>query len=141
MTIRTTSSAVEGILLANYDGTSSLTPAMETATLLVDRVITCATRKGVTISDAEAEMLERYLAAHFYGHGDQFYTSKSTSGASGSFQGQFTEGLKSSHYGQSAMAMDPSGCLRALTTGARASATWLGKPKSSQLSAEDRGDD
>lgn len=140
MAIRTTSSAVEGILLRNYDGESSLTPAMQTATILIDRVITCATRKGVTISDEEAEILERYLAAHYYGHGDQFYSSKSTSGASGSFQGQTGMGLEASQYGQTALALDPSGCLRAINKGATVGMVWLGKPKSSQLSAEVRGD-
>lgn len=141
MSQRTTITAVTDILGNFYvSGTSpSVQPFIDTATLLMDRVITCATAKGVTITDAEAERIEAYLAAHFFGHAQQFFTSKSTVSASGSFQGQTAMRLDASQYGQTAQMLDPSGCLTAITNKARAGILWLGKTSEDQISAEDRG--
>lgn len=141
MSQRTTITAVTDILGNLYvSGASpSVQPFIDTATLLVDRVIACAVTKGVTITTAEAERIEAYLAAHFFGHAQQFFTSKSTVSASGSFQGQYAMSLDASQYGQTAKMLDPSGCLNALSKGNRASMTWLGKVGNEQLTAEDRG--
>lgn len=124
---RTTADAVQGILApSNYDGATDLEPFIETATVVVDQVVECATRKGLTLSDALLERVECYLAAHFYGHSDQFYQSRSTQGASGSFQGQTQMGFEGSQYGQTAIRLDTSGCLSAINRGARAGMKWLG---------------
>ncbi len=141
MTQRTTLTVVTDILGNLYvSGASpSVQPFIDTATLLVDRVIVCATGKGVTITDAEAERIEAYLAAHFFGHAQQFFTSKSTVSASGSFQGQTAMRLDASQYGQTAQMLDPSGCLTAITNKSRAGMTWLGKVGNEQLTAEERG--
>lgn len=138
---RTTATLVATVLGDNYvDGFSpDLQAFIDTATLIVTRVLTCAAAKGYTITTDEAEMIERYLAAHYFGHADQFITSKSTNGASGSFQGQTGMGIESSLYGQTAIQLDPSGCLNALTKRQTASATWLGRPSNAQSSAFDRG--
>jgi len=136
---RTTPSNVISILLGNYDGSSDLTGVIDTAALMVDRVLACALRKSVVITDQEAEMIERYLAAHYYGHSDQFFQSKATMSASGSFQGQTGKGLDGSQYGQTAQSLDPSGCLSALSKNNRATMAWLGKPTNAQISARDRG--
>jgi hypothetical protein len=141
MTQRTTLTAVTDILGNLYvSGASpSVQPFINTATLLVDRVVACALTKGVTITTEEAEQIEAYLAAHFFGHAQQFFTSKSTVSASGSFQGQFAMSLDASQYGQTAKMLDPSGCLAALSKGARAGMTWLGKTGENQIAAVDRG--
>lgn len=136
---RTTSAAVQGVLGGNYDGITSLTPFIDTATVIVDRVATCATDRDRTLTAAELELIERWLAGHFYEHHDQMYTSKSTSSASGSFQGQWGKYLESTKYGMAAVSIDASGCLAALAAGQqRARAIWLGKPPSDQTDYLDR---
>lgn len=141
MAQRTDLPTVQSILGNFYrDGVSpSLQPFINTATLLVDRVVACAADKGFVLTTEEQAQIEAYLAAHFFGHAQQFFTSKSTVSASGSFQGQFAMSLDASQYGQTAKMLDPSGCLAALSKGNRASMTWLGKPSNDQLTAEERG--
>lgn len=136
---RTDTEAVQGILGNNYDDCTELTPFIEGASLIVARVVTCATAKGITLSSAEQEMLERYLAAHLYGHQNQFLTSKSTGGASGSFQGQTGMHLEATYYGQTAMnLLDPSGCLAAMNKRQTAGGFWAGKPPTEQTPYRDR---
>lgn len=130
---------VQGILGSNYDDCRDLTPFIDGASLIVARVVTCAAAKGITLSSAEQEMLERYLAAHLYGHQNQFLTSKSTGGASGSFQGSYGMHLERTSYGQDAMNLyDPSGCLAAMNKRATAGGFWAGRPPSDQTPYRDR---
>lgn len=138
---RTSTANVALVLGGHYVSGSSpdLQAFIDTATLIITRVNTCATAKGITLSTDELEMMERYLAAHYFSHADQIFQSKSTNGASGSFQGQTGKGIESSQYGMTALQLDPSGCLAAITKGARASITWGGKPSSEQLSAYEMG--
>lgn len=129
MAIRTSQAKVADILGSNYNGTSPLKPFILTANLLTDWLVTCAGTG--TLSDAELAQIEAYLAAHFYGHQDQFFASKSTGGASGSFQGQTAMILSSSYYGQTALLLDHSGCLakrnlEALEGKRTADIQWLG---------------
>jgi len=127
MAVRTTDSAVQRILGPNYDGTTDLEEVIATATVIIDLAVQCAARKGITLTTAQLERMEAYVAAHLYGHGDQFYQSRSTQGASGSFQGQTSQlGLEGSQYGQTAIRLDTSGCLNAIQNKARAGMTWLG---------------
>lgn len=128
---RTNTAAVQVILGDNYDGTSPLDAYVEMATAIVDRVLTCAASNSVTVTDAEAELMERWMAAHYYTTMDPLYISKSTGRASGSF------GARS--YMDAALAVDPSGCLSGiLTRGKSAGLSWLGKPKSAQINHADR---
>jgi len=127
MAIRTTDSVVQKILGPNYDGTTDLEEVMTTASVFIDLVVQCAARKSVTLTSTQLERMEAYVAAHLYGHGDQFYQSRSTQGASGSFQGSTSQiGLEGSQYGQTALRLDTSGCLNALHNKARVGMTWLG---------------
>ena len=135
---RVTSATVESLLADNYDGSTDLDQFIGLATRMVDRLVTCAALKSVTFSTDELADIEKLLAAHFYQMSDEGYTSKSTGKASGSFKGQFADGLKRTTYGQSALILDPSGCLAAASSGARAGGTWLGKPKSDQLDYDER---
>jgi hypothetical protein len=126
---RTTSINVESILVDHYDGTTSLIPFMDIASSLVDKIVTADT-DGV-LSTSDLELIERNLTAHFYGHADQFFTSKSTGQASGSFQGQTAMYFNSTLYGQTAVLLDCTGELsrlqqQAQTGRKKASMTWLG---------------
>lgn len=142
---RTNAAAVQAILggtatNSNWDGTTSLTPFIDTASAMVDRVETCAIADEADLTAAELELVERWLAAHCYQQFDKGYTSRSTISSSGSFEGQTGMYLESTRYGQMAMSVDPSGCLRAQNAGGRtvASAVWLGKPPSAQVNVWDR---
>ncbi|MFA5056510.1 MAG: hypothetical protein WC485_00215 [Opitutaceae bacterium] len=135
---RTDTTAVQGILLDHYDGESSLTPFIDTATLVVDKI--AANDSGSELTAADLEMIERYLAAHFYAHADQLLQSKSTGGASGQFQGRTDMGYDGTLYGQTAKRMDVTGYLARIDMPMRpkAGAAWLGKVPSQQIDYEDR---
>lgn len=138
MAIRTTTDNVQGILGKNYDPTVLVDPFIESATVIVDRVVTCASSKGIPLTTTEAELVERWVAAHMYAAADPLYTSRSTNKASGSFQGQFGMRLESTDYGQRALSIDPSGCLAAISKGARIGFGWGGKTEPEQLTYRER---
>ena len=137
---RTTTLLVQGILVGDYDGSTDLTPYIDTASLFVDEVEECAINKGRPLSAAKLEMIERWLAAHFYGQSDKPLTQKSTQDASATFAGQTGMYLESTLYGQTASRLDPSGCLQAIAGNERkvASLFWAGKPPSTQTDYIDR---
>lgn len=139
---RTTIVAVKNILAPgkDYDDRRepTLTGFVATASAIVDRVVACAAADGVTLNSIEQELIERWLAAHYYKCSDRQYASKNTAGAGASFTGQYAMGLKATLYGQCAMDLDPSGCLAALVDHAVASADWLGKTPTEQTAYEDR---
>lgn len=143
---RTDSDTVKGVLRlgsvgGDYDdvvGNPSLIPYIDAATLVVDRVASCAARRSRTLSTDELLKIETWLAAHFYAMSDQTYSSKSTSGASGSFHGQTGMNLDATKYGQTAKTLDYSGCLTAIDKRAFAGFTWLGKVPSEQVPYDQR---
>lgn len=143
---RTTSSDVIGILLEDYDSENlpSLTPFIESASVIVDRVATCATARNKTLTTTELELIERWLAAHMYAMSDQPYTSRKTENAEGGFQGKTSMYLEATKYGQNAVNIDYSGCLatmgtpNAVVNKSVASAFWMGKAPSSQIDYVDR---
>lgn len=138
MARRTNEGAVRQLLGANYDGCTGLLQFIDSATPLIDRVVTCATAKDKTLTAAEEEMLERWVAAHCYQMYDQGFSSKTQGRSSGTFQGQTAMGLDGTKYGQYAKTLDPSGCLAALDKGQRIQFAWLGKPPSEQTDYVDR---
>jgi hypothetical protein len=141
---RTTVDLVELVLDRNYDGQMDLQQFIDTANLLVNRVATCASDRGEPLSAEELELIERWLAAHYYAQVDPTYTSKSTDGASASFMGASGKYLEGSRFGQVAITLDPSGCLESIVAsgdgGGRkvARAFWLGKAPSEQTDYRDR---
>ena len=136
---RTTESAVQGVLMSDWDGSTDLdTPFIAAANLFVTRVRACASAKGITLSTDELEMIERYIAAHLYVMSDQNHASRTVNGVSETYQGQTGMRLEASKYGQTAMMLDPSGCAAGIGKGQRASMTWLGKAPSSQVDYIDR---
>lgn len=137
---RTTEILVKGVLLADYDtGLSpSLVPFIDIASSIVDDVAACALDKGVTLSTAKLELMERWLAAHFYVMTDQTYKSKKTGDAAATFQGETKMYLTSSKYGQSAIVMDPTGCLAAQGNMRVATMAWLGMLEQEQQTYNER---
>jgi len=135
---RTTSERVRDVLMDDYDPSKKLTPYIDSATLVIDRMIICASNKGISISVAEAEICERWLAACMYALSDKPYASRSNLQASGQFHGQTGMGWEANLYGQNAMRLDPSGCLFAMNNRAKASGGWLGKTEPEQLDYDAR---
>ena len=130
---RTTPAAVQSILGRNYTVNKDVAPFIATATVVVDDLVAEAATNALTVSAAKLERIECFLSAHFYGHDDQFFQSKSVEGASATFQGQFGKNLESSQYGQSAMMLDTTGYLARLNSGNKSVGfAWLGKYPSQQ---------
>lgn len=136
MAIRTNQVLVRGVLLKDYDTINypDLAPFIRAASRIVDRVATCATNKGVTLSSDELTDIETWLAAHAYSMSDKPFASKSTDKASAKYSGQTGMYLEATLYGQTAVTLDPSGCLRAVANaeGKVASGFWAGRPPSAQ---------
>jgi len=129
MTLRATTAQVRAILSDQYDDSTDLTPFIVTANTLVDYV-NSQDSDGVHSSSSLTE-IEKYLAAHFYGHADQFMESESQGAASGRYQGKTDMVFNSTQYGQTALALDFTGTLANLQQQAtkgtlEVGAVWLG---------------
>lgn len=130
---RTTEAAVKAILLRDYDSVNepSLEPFIEIASAHVDNLA----------DTPQAELIERWLSAHFYVMADPVYISKSTDGVSGSFAGftfnRYTgySPLMESRYGRMALAIDGSGALKSGSGGTSVSGISLAT-KAAALSDE-----
>lgn len=140
MAVRTTPGLVAEILGRNYDGRTPLTVFIRIASSFVDRVVTCAAAQDPAFTHTATELkdIETLIAAHAYQAMDQGYSSKSTAGASGQFQGQTAMYLEGTKYGQLAIVADTSGCVKSLSTQNVAGMDWLGKPPSAQIDYIDR---
>lgn len=121
MAIRTTAEAVGNII--EVDGSIDLTPFIETASSLVDDVAAASGAPGAT----RLELIERYLSAHFYTLRDPRPVSERAGPVSATYQSKVALGLKTSHYGQTAISLDPTGVLDAASKGKQIGAVaWLG---------------
>lgn len=144
MAYRTTVEAIRDLLGDDYglktDGVEpDLTRHLRWANLLTTRVAACAVERGVPLSVAELREIELNLAAHKYTGSDTPFSNESHGGASGTKQGQTGMYLERSYYGQDALSLDPSGCLRAIAMGkGMAVGVWLGKPQSEERTYEER---
>lgn len=144
MAYRTTPDAVKDLLGDDYgqkaDGTlPDLVRHIRWANLLTTRVAACAVTRGTPLTTAELIEIELNLSAHKYTGTDTPMQSESQGGASGTKQGQTAMYLERSTYGQDALSLDSSGCLRAIAMGkGRPQAVWGGKPEGDELSYEDR---
>ena len=122
----------------DYNGTTDLEAFINIATLIVDRVVTCASNKGKALTTAEARELETLLSAHSYVSSDPTYLQKWTEKSGGVFTGKFGLKLEATRYGQLALILDPSGCLAALQNRASAGLFWGGKNANAQTDYENR---
>ena len=121
--------------LIDDDTTIRMAPFIDTANALTDFVANQDSASLLT--SALKTQIELYLAAHFYEHRDPQPIQESTMKASATYQGKLGEGLKSSKWGQTAVALDVTGTLASLSAGRKtASVMWLGLPPSSQTDYE-----
>lgn len=99
-----------------------LAPFIETAAALVDRV----EQAGLQNSD-RLELIERWLAAHFYTVRDPRTTSESAGPVSATYQSVVGPGLRTSQYGQVAITLDETGTLRKISEPVEISVHFLGQ--------------
>ncbi len=137
---RTNAELVKAVLLDDYGPRASgilpsLTPFINAASLIMDRVQTCAINRGRTLSTAELLEIETWTAAYFYTKPDPAYQSKSSGKSSGAF---IRDQDCPNPYLSGAMQLDTSGCLTAILKRQRAMVTWGGLPEGDQLSYEER---
>ncbi len=126
---RTTAAAVLALLADNWDGITDVTQFIDIASAVVDDVVVSSASRlppSRSITNARAELIERWLAAHYYQQMDQAYATKSTAGASATFQGQTTMSIEGTKYGQAAINLDFSGTLSAISRRYFARGAWMG---------------
>lgn len=138
---RTTIPAVQAILGSNYgtlqDGVTlpSLQPFIDSASSLVDQCVSFGNVRGwnfggtgTGLNPAQQELVERWLAAHFYTVMDPLYTTKGQGGASASFEGRNADQdpIGMTAYGRQAKAIDWTGALTAISKRAFARGFHLG---------------
>ena len=131
MAVRTTSTAVEGIL--EESPSLSLTPFIETASYLVDKSCATATQADGTAyyDSTDLELIERWLSAHFYYVAATRPNMEKAGSVSETKRSRVDLKLNLTHYGQQAMLLDVAGGLTNLNkTGFRITTgvTWLGTP-------------
>jgi len=121
MAIRTTSELVAGII--EVDVTIDLDPFIATSNSLVDEICVPA-----GYDDTRLELIERWLAAHFYAIRDARRTQEQAGSVAESFAIYVRLGLNQTPYGQQAMFLDTAGGLKRLNDGnlGSPSAFWLG---------------
>jgi hypothetical protein len=135
MPIRTTDTAVKAVMApgGDYDlrRGPSLVPFTTAANSIVNRLVAAATDNETPIADADAALVETWLAAHVYCQSDRLKASKSTAGASASYNWKGEMGLTSTPYGVMAKNLDPSGLLEYVMDQSQGNAVegfWLGTP-------------
>ena len=124
MAYRTTELAVQGIVKTK--SSIDLDPFLEVANALVTKHCT-----DTNFTDAELELIERYLAAHFYCIRDPRAKRERANIVSRETQSRVDIGFDVTHYGQMAIRLDWSGALAALNQRAKkgamsADVTWIG---------------
>lgn len=125
MAVRTTESAVQGII--EHDSGISLAPFIEAASAVVTKHCTDS-----SFTATELELIERWLAAHFYAVRDPRAVSEKAGSVSETRQSKVDLGFDVTHYGQMAMRLDWSGALASLNQQAKqggrvaVSLDWMG---------------
>ena len=122
---RTTTTAVLEVLAPGkeYDlqTNPSLVPFLDAAQTLTNRVASLALhRQSGGYQASELEVIERYLAAHYYLTSDKAYANKSDGGASATFMQQTGKRLDQTPHGQTALNLDYLGVLNGINSNARA---------------------
>lgn len=96
------------------------TPETETISFINSaHVLVCNTLDGYGISTTLITEIERYLAAHFAVLAYPSVQREQIGPMSNSFFGKLGTGLENTRYGQSAIAMDPTGILKEFSDGKR----------------------
>lgn len=96
------------------------TPETETISFINSaHVLVCNTLDGYGISTTLITEIERYLAAHFAVLAYPSVQREQIGPMSNSFFGKLGTGLENTRYGQTAIAMDPTGILKEFSDGKR----------------------
>ena len=124
MAVRTTSVLVASII--EVDATIGVDPFILTASELVTE---CCS--GVGYSSERLELIERWLAAHFYAVRDPRTTQERAGSVGAAYESKVDLHLDLTRYGQQVLLLDTNGGLAALNRailsgGRRVSVTWLG---------------
>lgn len=106
---RTTESKVRAVIATDAD--IDLTEMINVANVLTTRMDSNATAKGYTLSADELEVIETYLAAHFYALRDLQPIKEREGRSSIDYMGKTGYGLEATLWGQQALALDVSGSL------------------------------
>ena len=131
---RTTDASVGGII--EVDSSISLTPFISIANELVTE---CCGSVTPAYSTTRLELIERWLAAHFYTNRDGRAFREKAGSVSKEKQSKVDLGFDTSHYGQTAMRLDTLGGLASLNEQSKkggnqpVSATWLGSEDESNI--------
>lgn len=127
---RTTPTLVKGII--EVDASIDLAPFIAAANAMVTDI---AVESGH--SSERLQLIETWLAAHFYTVRDPRVTSEKAGTVGASYQSAVDLNLATSHYGQMAMVLDSSGLLRGESRAKRrVGATWLGTKCNEPLDAQ-----
>lgn len=128
MAARTTAALMKGIIETDDTNIPDLTPFIDAANLLVTD--SCG---SADYTADKLELIERWVAAHFYAVRDPRATAERAGPVGQNLQSKVDLGLAVTHYGQQAMLLDSEGGLAAAnkqTTKSRVSITagvnWLG---------------
>lgn len=114
MAIRTTATAVKKIIETNSSIVvidADLDPFIETANNLVDQCCTGDAGPATAYSDATLELIERWLAAHFYAIRDTRRSKEVADEVSESYMYRLGLNLNVTLWGQQALAIDTNGGL------------------------------
>jgi len=139
---RTTADNVEAII--DIDSGISLTPFIEVANALVTEVCSAVTDSDDTLvyDDTRLELIERWLAAHFYHIRDPKPSREEVDDVSVTYRSIVEVGFNNTHYGQMAIRIDTNGGLARLDSSiksgksASVSLSWLGKTRDEILRGE-----
>jgi hypothetical protein len=135
MAVRTNATNVKGII--EVDATiikvdSDLDPFIEVANELVTEQCTGTNGPATAYTATRLELIERWLAAHFYTNRDPRPTNEKAGPVGAAYQSRVDLGFDTSHYGQHAMRLDTNGGLAALNQSVKKGGkqtvgfTWLG---------------
>jgi hypothetical protein len=111
---RTTADAVKGIVEVDSDSVADLTPFIETASELVTELC-----EPAGYDETRLELIERWLAAHFYTIRDNRRVSEAIGSVNEWYQYKLGLNLACSMYGQQAMMLDTKLTLAALSNAAQ----------------------
>lgn len=128
MAIRVSQEMVRSTL-TDFDPDINMMPYIRTANALVDWLDGCDTAGD--LSTTELELIEMWLAAHFYAVNDQRLAAESKGKSGATYQGKTDMGLQATLYGQTALLLDTTGCLakrnlESISGKRTASMSWLG---------------
>lgn len=125
---RTDEDLVAGVVEIDTVSIKDLDPYIESAAILVDEEIAPL---GV-LSEARLELIERWLAGHFYAVRDQRASTERADVVSVSYQHKVDLGLHLTPQGQQALVLDSTGTLARLN--AQANSKESEKPKTTVAS-------